>query len=96
MLFLITARFDRVFWKYESMGYASCSRTLVCFIRPCISPLQQWGWRAVRLAGETRISSQASGRPYYREGAVGEFVLGPRSTGVKNGYLATVSHQQMR
>ncbi|MCK1326517.1 SagB family peptide dehydrogenase [Bradyrhizobium sp. 156] len=97
VLFLITARFDRVFWKYESMGYALVLKDLGALYQTMYLTATAMGLASCALGGgDSDLFAEASGRPYYREGAVGEFVLGTRSTGVKNGYLDTVSHQQMR
>jgi SagB-type dehydrogenase family enzyme len=77
VLFLITARFDRVFWKYETMGYALTLKNLGVLYQTMYLVSTAMGLASCAIGGgDSDLFARASGRPYYREGSIGEFALG--------------------
>ncbi|MEO1432884.1 MAG: SagB family peptide dehydrogenase [Cyanobacteria bacterium J06633_8] len=77
ILLVITARFSRIFWKYQTMGYS--------LILKHVGVLYQTLYlvaTAMKLApcaigsGDSDLFSKATGINYYEESSVGEFMLG--------------------
>ncbi|MCW2546808.1 MAG: hypothetical protein JWN96_1268 [Mycobacterium sp.] len=77
VLLVITARFGRVMWKYESMAYALILKHVGVLYQTLyltatamrLAPCAQGG-------GNADLFAAASGLEYYTEGSVGEFVVG--------------------
>lgn len=77
VLFVITARFERVMWKYESMAYALTLKNV-----GALMSVMYLVATAMRLApcalggGDADLFAEAAGLAYESESSVGEFVLG--------------------
>jgi SagB-type dehydrogenase family enzyme len=77
VLIVITARFGRVMWKYQSMAYALTLKNVGVLFSVMYGVAT-----AMRLApcalggGDTHLFSQAAGLDELNEGSVGEFLLG--------------------
>jgi SagB-type dehydrogenase family enzyme len=83
VVFLIAARFDRVFWKYQSMSYALVLKNLGVLYQTMQLTATAMDLASCPLGGgDSDLLAAASGRPYYIEGCVGEFVLGTRAEDV--------------
>jgi SagB-type dehydrogenase family enzyme len=82
VLIVITARFDRVAWKYESIAYE-----LVLKHVGVVMAMMYLSATAMDLApcaigtGNSDLFARVSGVDYYEEPAVGEFALGSRRPG---------------
>ncbi|NKE61453.1 SagB/ThcOx family dehydrogenase [Lentzea sp. PSKA42] len=84
VLFVITARFGRVMWKYESMGYALTLKNVGVLMSAMYLVAT-----AMRLApcavggGDADLFAAAAGLDYETESSVGEFVLGSAPSPVR-------------
>ena len=82
VLLIFAARFGRMFWKYQSMGYATILKDVGALMQtmylvatamdlaPCANGL-----------GDSDLFARCSGLDYCIEGAVGEFVIGTKKQG---------------
>ncbi len=76
----IAARFDRMFWKYESMRYASILKNVGALYQTMYLVAEAMGLGACALGGgPCDLLSDAIGLDYYAESAVGEFMIGSRA-----------------
>lgn len=75
----ITARFERVAWKYESMAYALVLKHVGVLIETLylVATALELAPCAIG-SGDSDLFAAASGIDYYAEGLVGEFLLGTR------------------
>ena len=79
VLLTITARFGRVFWKYESMGYALILKDVGALMQTFYLVAEAMGLGACALGGgDSDAFAAASGIDYYDESSVGEFIVGSR------------------
>jgi SagB-type dehydrogenase family enzyme len=79
VLVTISARFPRVFWKYESMGYALVLKDLGVLYQTMSLVAEAMGLAACALGGgDADLFAAATGTNYYEESSVGELVLGSR------------------
>jgi SagB-type dehydrogenase family enzyme len=77
ILFVLAARFSRVYWKYESMGYALILKDVGVLYQSMYLAATAMGLAPCALGGgDSELFAQASGLPALVEGSVGEFVLG--------------------
>lgn len=80
VLFVITARFPRVFWKYEAMGYALILKNVGVLFQTLYLAATAMDLAPCALGGgDSELFARASGIPSLLEGAVGEFALGTRA-----------------
>jgi SagB-type dehydrogenase family enzyme len=79
VLLVITARFRRVMWKYESMAYAAILKNVGVLIQTLYLHATALGLAPCALGGgDSTLFSAVTGIPYESEGAVGEFVVGSK------------------
>ncbi len=77
--FGITARCRRVFWKYESMGYALILKNLGALYATMYLVATAMGLAPCGLGGgDSELFSRVAGLDPYEEPEVGEFLLGSR------------------
>jgi SagB-type dehydrogenase family enzyme len=77
--FGITARCQRVFWKYESMAYALILKNLGALYATMYLVAEAMGLAPCALGGgDSELFSKVAGLDPYEEPAVGEFLLGSR------------------
>lgn len=79
VMIMIAARFDRVFWKYESMAYSLVLKNVGVLLQTMYLSAEAMELAACALGGgNSDLFAKLSGRPYLREGLVGELALGTR------------------
>lgn len=79
---LITARFGRVMWKYESMAYALVLKDVGVLYQTLYLTATAMGLAPCALGGgNSDAFCAAAGSDYYEETTVGEFIIGRRSGG---------------
>ncbi|MEA2488222.1 MAG: hypothetical protein QOH21_14 [Acidobacteriota bacterium] len=77
----IAARFDRFFWKYESIRYAAILKNVGVLYQTLYLVAEAMGLGACALGGgESDYLSEVTGLDYYTESAVGEFMVGSRAS----------------
>ncbi len=77
VLFVVTARFGRVMWKYQSMAYALVLKDVGALYQTMYLVGEAMGLAACALGGgDSDLFAQAAGLDYYAESSVGEFILG--------------------
>jgi SagB-type dehydrogenase family enzyme len=75
----IAARVGRIFWKYESMGYAAILKNTGVLYQTMYLVAEAMGLGACGIGGgHSDLLSEAAGVDYYAESAVGEFLIGTR------------------
>ncbi|NTX65589.1 SagB family peptide dehydrogenase [Myxococcus sp. CA051A] len=80
VLLVITARFPRVFWKYQAMGYALILKNVGVLFQTLYLAATAMDLAPCALGGgDSELFARASGIPPLAEGAVGEFALGTRA-----------------
>lgn len=80
ILFMIAARFGRVSWKYASIAYATILKNVGALYQTMYLVATAMRLAPCALgAGNSDRFSQLLGEDYYRETAVGEFMLGTLS-----------------
>ncbi|WP_186447687.1 SagB/ThcOx family dehydrogenase [Sinorhizobium medicae] len=80
ILFVITARIQRVAWKYSSIAYATILKNVGALYQTMyiVATAMRLGPCAVG-AGDSDLFCLTLGNDYYEESAVGEFMLGARN-----------------
>lgn len=82
VLLTIAARFPRVFWKYESMGYALVLKDAGVLMQTMYLVAEAMGLSACALGGgDADVFADASRLDAYAESSVGEFLIGSRAEG---------------
>lgn len=77
VLIVITARFPRVLWKYEGMGYAAILKEVGCLLQTLYLVATAMGLAPCAVgSGDSDRFARASGVDGWDEGPVGEFLLG--------------------
>lgn len=77
VLCIVSARFARLTWKYQSMAYAAILKNVGVLYHQMYLCATALGIGACALgAGNSDLFAQASGMEYAQESSVGEFVLG--------------------
>src|SRR5205814_6728998 len=77
----ITARFQRVQWKYESIVYALILKHVGVLYQTMYLVATTMGLAPCALGGgNTDLFARAAGTDYYAESSVGEFILGSAPT----------------
>lgn len=80
VLFVITARFPRVSWKYHSMAYALVLKHVGVLYQTMYLVGTAMGLAPCALGGgDSDLFTQVAGLDYYAETSVGEFILGSRA-----------------
>jgi SagB-type dehydrogenase family enzyme len=79
ILILITARFERVSWKYEAIAYSLILKDTGALLQTLylVATAMDLAPCAVG-AGDSDLFAQAVGTDYYTETTVGEFILGTK------------------
>jgi len=86
VLFVITARFGRVMWKYESMAYALILKNVGALMAAMYNVATAMGLAPCALGGgDADLFGRAAGLDYLTESSVGEFVLGSAAPTVTTG-----------
>ncbi|GAA0242162.1 SagB family peptide dehydrogenase [Cryptosporangium japonicum] len=79
VVILLAARFGRVMWKYESIGYAVVLKDVGVLFSTMYQVATALGLAPCALGtGNSDLFSLARGVPYHEETTVGEFLLGSR------------------
>ncbi|WP_043541959.1 SagB/ThcOx family dehydrogenase [Salinispora pacifica] len=82
VLILLSARFGRLMWKYESMGYALVLKHVGVLMQTMYLVATAMGLAPCALGtGDVDLFAAASGRDSLHESSVGEFALGSRRAG---------------
>lgn len=80
VLIVITARFERLFWKYESIGYSLILKHVGVLYQTMYLVATAMNLAPCALgSGNSDLFAKAAGIDYYAESSVGEFILGSRS-----------------
>jgi SagB-type dehydrogenase family enzyme len=80
VLLTIAARFGRVFWKYESVGYALILKDVGALMQTFYLVAEAMGLGACAIGGgDSDLFARAAGLDYYAETSVGEFIIGSRA-----------------
>jgi SagB-type dehydrogenase family enzyme len=79
ILIVVTARVQRLFWKYSGMAYAVVLKDVGVLFQTLHLVAEAMGLAACALGGgNADLFARASGIDYYEEPSVGEFTLGRR------------------
>jgi SagB-type dehydrogenase family enzyme len=82
VLLIITARFRRMMWKYESMAYAAILKDVGSLLQTLYLNATAMGLAPCALGGgDSELFAQVTGMPYEEETSVGEFIVGSRPPG---------------
>jgi SagB-type dehydrogenase family enzyme len=77
VVFVITARFARSSWKYESVSYANILKEVGCLCQTMYLVAAAMGLGGCMIGGgNSDLFAEISGTNYYAESSVGEFILG--------------------
>jgi SagB-type dehydrogenase family enzyme len=80
VLVTIAARFARIFWKYEAMGYALILKDVGVLLQTMCLVAEAMGLAACALGvGNADLFAAAAGVDYHEESSVGELMLGSRA-----------------
>lgn len=93
VLIVLAARFQRVFWKYESMAYALVLKNVGVIYQTMYLVATAMGLAASALGGgDAEAFCRAAGTSFWEESSVGEFILGkPAETAVLKPALAAAA-----
>jgi SagB-type dehydrogenase family enzyme len=81
VLLVLTARFERVAWKYSGISYALILKDLGGVFQSLYLAATAMGLAPCAIGGgDADLFARAAGLNYYVEGSVGEFVLGSKKT----------------
>ena len=76
LLITLTARFQRVAWKYQSLAYALILKNVGVVYQQMYLVATALGLAPCALGtGDTQVFARASGLAYAKESSVGEFAL---------------------
>ena len=77
VLVILTARFPRVAWKYESIAYALTLKHVGVIYQTMYLTATAMGLAPCAIGGgDADLFARAAGTDYYAETSVGEFLLG--------------------
>jgi SagB-type dehydrogenase family enzyme len=80
VLLVLTARFERVAWKYSGISYALILKDLGGLFQNMYLAATAMGLAPCAIGGgDADLFARAAGLDYYAEGSVGEFVLGSKT-----------------
>lgn len=81
VLFIFAARFGRMLWKYQSMGYATILKDAGALMQTMYLVATAMGLApCANGVGNSDLFARCSGLDYLVEGAVGEFIIGSKKT----------------
>jgi SagB-type dehydrogenase family enzyme len=81
VLLVIAARFGRIMWKYESVGYAVILKNVGALYQTMYLVATAMGLAACALGGgDSELFARATGLRFEEESSVGEFILVSRSS----------------
>ncbi|HVV57987.1 MAG TPA: SagB family peptide dehydrogenase [Gaiellaceae bacterium] len=79
LVIVVSARFGRMMWKYESMAYAAILKHVGVLYQTMYLVATSMGLAACALGGGNADAfAAAAGKSYYEESSVGEFLLGSK------------------
>jgi SagB-type dehydrogenase family enzyme len=79
VLLIVSARFDRVAWKYSSVAYSLILKNVGVMFQNLYLTATAMGLAPCALGGgDADVFARAAGTDYYAETSVGEFLLGSR------------------
>ena len=82
VLFLITSRFQRLSWKYESIAYSLILKNLGALYQTFYLTATAMNLAPCAIGcGDSDLFSEATGISYFQETTVGEFMLGTKTKG---------------
>jgi SagB-type dehydrogenase family enzyme len=77
ILIIVSARFSRMMWRYESIGYSAILKDVGVLYQTFYLVATAMGLSACALGvGNSDLFAEAAGTNYYAETSVGEFILG--------------------
>jgi SagB-type dehydrogenase family enzyme len=77
MLIILSARFSRLFWRYESVGYALLLKDVGVLLQTMYLVATAMGLAPCALgSGDSDCFARATGLDFREESSVGEFLLG--------------------
>jgi SagB-type dehydrogenase family enzyme len=80
VLLIISARFQRVMWKYAAMAYALILKNVGVLYQTMYLAATAMGLAPCAIGcGDAELFAQAAGTDYYEESSVGEFLLGTKT-----------------
>jgi SagB-type dehydrogenase family enzyme len=80
-LIILTARFQRLMWKYQSLAYALILKHVGVLYQTMYLVATAMGLAPCAVGGgNSDLFAQATGLDYYTETSVGEFLLGSRAS----------------
>ena len=83
VLVILTSRFERIAWKYESIAYSLTLKHVGVVYQTMYLAATAMGLAPCALGcGDSDLFSQVAGTDYYVETSVGEFLLGSRESEV--------------
>ncbi len=86
LLLVISARFGRVMWKYESIAYALTLKHVGVLMQSLYLVATDMDLSPAAIgSGDAASFAAATGRDWMAEGSVGEFIVGSRPAGVVPG-----------
>lgn len=81
VLIVLSARFERIAWKYESIAYSLVLKHVGVVYQTMYLVATAMGLAPCALGcGDSDLFARASGNDYYTETSVGEFLLGSRAS----------------
>jgi hypothetical protein len=84
LLIILSARFHRVSWKYESIPYALILKDVGVILQTMYLVATAMGMAPCALGGGNSVAfSRAAGLDFWLEGSVGEFMLGSCSESLR-------------
>lgn len=79
LVLVVSARFGRLLWKYEGMGYAAVLKDVGVLFGAFYSVATAMGLAPCGIGGgHAEVFNEATGHDFFVESAVGEFLLGSR------------------
>ncbi|HXM70086.1 MAG TPA: SagB family peptide dehydrogenase, partial [Thermoanaerobaculia bacterium] len=86
VLLIVTARFARVAWKYESLAYALLLKELGALLQTLYLVATDMDLAPCAIgSGDSDVFAQAAGLDYLVEGAIGEMAVGSRASAPETG-----------
>lgn len=90
VVIVVSARFARLLWKYEGMGYAAILKNVGVLYQTMYLVATAMGLAACAIGGgDATTFNDATGLDYFAESAVGEFVLGTPAPAASEEAVAT-------
>jgi len=81
VLIILTARFQRVSWKYNAMAYALVLKDVGVLYQTMYLVATAMGLAPCALGGgDSDLFAAVAGTNYYAETSVGEFILGSKAS----------------